>query len=362
VRVRGLQAHSEERTRAVPGSRVALNLVGVAHDEVGRGDAVVAAGAWHLCTVADAELRVLRDLDHDVSRRGAYLAYVGSAEIGVRIRVLGPTALAPGDVGAVRLHLDRPVPLVRGDRYVLREAGRSETVGGGTVLDVDPVLPANRAAPDGSVDRVVAERGWIEVDLLERLTGERRTADLGTWVVAPDARRATEERLRDAIGAAGPLGLDTAGLDDRERLVLETFDDIEVEEGRARPAAVADPLEGHWFVAALEREPFRPPPPDGVAADELRGLVRRGDVVRSDDGVYFADAAIAQAARAVAQLLERSPEGVTMSSVRDHLGTTRKYALPLMTLLDARGMTRRRGDVRIAGPRLPSAHEADTSG
>lgn len=362
VRVRGLQAHSEERARAVPGSRVALNLVGVGHDGVGRGDAIVAAGAWHQCTVADAELRVLEDLDHEVSRRGAYLAYIGSAEIGVRIRVLGPSALAPGDVGAVRLHLDRPVPLVRGDRYVLREAGRAETVGGGTVLDVDPVVRANRAAPDRSVDRVIAERGWVEVDVLERLTGERRAPDLGAWVVAPGARRAIEERLRDAIGAAGPLGLDIAGLDDRERLVLDTFDDVEVDEGRVRPAAVADPLDGHWFVAALEQDPFRPPAPDGVAPDELRGLVRRGDVVRGDDGVYFAGAAIEQAALVVADLLARSPEGVTLSAVRDRLGTTRKYALPLMSLLDARGMTRRRGDVRIAGPRLPSALDADTNG
>jgi selenocysteine-specific elongation factor len=47
------------------------------------------------------------------------------------------------------------------------------------------------------------------------------------------------------------------------------------------------------------------------------------------------------------------PDGVTVAEVRDALGTTRKHALPLLSLLDNRGATRRRDDVRIAGPRLP---------
>jgi selenocysteine-specific elongation factor len=56
----------------------------------------------------------------------------------------------------------------------------------------------------------------------------------------------------------------------------------------------------------------------------------------------------------IAELLARSPEGVTAAMVREALGTSRKYALPLLGHLDATGVTRRRGDVRVAGPRLPS--------
>ena len=54
-----------------------------------------------------------------------------------------------------------------------------------------------------------------------------------------------------------------------------------------------------------------------------------------------------------ARLLADQPAGFTMSDLREALGTSRKYAVPLATLLDARGVTRRREDVRIAGPRLP---------
>jgi len=55
----------------------------------------------------------------------------------------------------------------------------------------------------------------------------------------------------------------------------------------------------------------------------------------------------------IAGLLSAHPEGVTASTVRDALGTSRKHVIPLLALLDATGVTRRRGDLRVAGPRLP---------
>ncbi len=174
ARVRAVQSLGRDLDSIGPGNRVALNLVGVDHADLPRGHAVVRDGQWHVTTTVDASLDVLGSLDHDVSRRGAYLAYVGSGEHPVRVRVLGPGAIAPGARGAVRLHLPVGLPLVPGDRYVLRESGRDETVGGGEILDVAPVLRASRARPDRDVDRVVAERGWVEAAELARLTGVRR--------------------------------------------------------------------------------------------------------------------------------------------------------------------------------------------
>ena len=72
------------------------------------------------------------------------------------------------------------------------------------------------------------------------------------------------------------------------------------------------------------------------------------------EGVWFSPRAIEEAAGIVARLLADSPGGVTVAQVRDALGTTRKYILPLLAHLDATGVTRRRGDLRVAGPRLPA--------
>jgi selenocysteine-specific elongation factor len=354
VRVRGLQSHQREREVVGPGHRVAVNLSGVGHDRVGRGDAVVRPRQWTAATTIDCELRVLGTLDHEVSRRGAYQAYLGSGEHAVRLRVLGAEAIPPGSAGLVRLHLPAALPLLPGDRYVLRESGRGETVGGGEVLDVAPVLAAARARPTRSAERVVAERGWVQPEELDRLTGERRPATVGRWVVDPGALEQTTTRVRELVADAGPLGLDVAGLGERERAVLELLDDVTVTAGRARVSSRGsdDGLAAHPWVRALEADPFTPPPPSGVGRDELRELTRRGLVVERD-GCWFAASAVDEAARTVAELLTASPGGVTVSAVRDALGTSRKYLLPLLNHLDASGVTRRRGDVRVAGPRLP---------
>jgi len=353
VRVRGLQSLQRQQGRVGPGSRVAVNLSGISHDELSRGHALVRPAQWRPTRTFDASLQVLEGLDHPVSRRGAYQAYLGSGEHSVRLRVLGEEAIAPGKVGAVRLHLPVPVPLLPGDRFIVRESGRDETVGGGEVLDVAPVLAASKARPSRSVDRVVAERGWITAEDLERLTGDRREPNVGRWVVAPAARESALTELRAAIDGAGPLGVDRAGLTDRQRAVLPLLDGVVVEGGRVRPEAVGDPLAGHPYVAAVEASPFSPPEPSGVNRAELAELVRRGLVVERE-GVYFGPAAVDTAARRLAELLVEHPDGVTVAQVRDSLGTTRKHALPLLAHFDATGITRRRGDFRIGGPRLPA--------
>ena len=352
VRIRGLQSLYADRTKVGPGNRVAMNLSGVGHDEIGRGDVVVRDGDWHLTRTVDASLTVLDSLDHEVSRRGAHLVYLGSGEHPASIRILGPAALTPGETGHVRIHLPRPLPLLPGDRFILRDAGRAETVGGGEILDVDPVVAASRARPDRSVERVVAERGWVSVDHLELLTGERVAPTIGDWVVDPAALDATEQRLRQAVADADSVGLDLASLDDRDRLVIETLDGISIAGSHARPAGDDDPLADHPFVAALEACPFAPPDPDGVDRAQLRELVRRGEVVEQD-GVFFAAAAVDAAAAVVARLLAAAPDGFTVSEARTAFGNTRKHALPLLARLDQTGVTRRRDDLRIAGPRLP---------
>lgn len=352
VRVRALQNHHEARDDLPPGSRCAVNLAGVAHDDVQRGDVLVRPGQWHLTTVVDADLAVLDGLDHAVSRRGAFVAYVGAGEHPVRLRILGPDALEPGARGAVRLFLPEALPLLPGDRFVLRESGRAETVGGGEVLDVDPRERASRARPDRSVDRVVRERGWVNVDELERLTGERRDPDLGNWAVDPGALQESVAGLRERLEDAGPLGLDLALLDDRQRAVVELLDDAVVDGGHLRPADAVDTLADHPFLAALAAQPFAPPDPGDVDRGELREMVRRGTVVEQD-GVFFAASGVEAAARLAARLLADDPDGFTVSAFREAAGNTRKHTLPLLARLDGTGVTRRRGDLRIGGPRLP---------
>ncbi len=351
VRLRGLQSLHAERTKVGPGNRTAINLTGVSHDQLRRGDVLVRQGEWHETSVFDGRLSVLSSLDHDVSRRGAHLLYLGAGEHAVRIRILGD-AIAPGTTGNIRIYLPHALPLLPGDRFVLRESGRAETIGGGEILDVDPRTKASIASPDRSVDRVIAERGWVDAEELRLLTGEDREPDVGRWVVDPQALQAGIDDVRTKIEEAGGLGLETATLTDQQKATLALLTNVVVSGGRATTVEAIDPLEAHPYVNALIVGGFAPPDPDDIDRSELRELVRRGEVV-VEDGIYFAPEVIDAAAQLVADLLRAQPEGVTVSEVRTAMGNTRKHAMPLINRLDASGVTRRRENLRIAGPRLP---------
>jgi len=407
ARIRGLQNHGRSIGSALPGSRLAINLAGVSHDQLRRGQAVVKGGHWFPARVVDASLSVLAGLDHAVGRRGAYAAYIGSGEFPVRLRLLGRRdALTPGSTGYVRLWLwergeqSQPrtgLPLAPGDRYVLRDAGRWETVGGGEVLDVDPVRPLRSAQPSASppaeravpervvaecvvaervvaervvaervvAERVVAERGWVEADLLERLAGLPPGGALslgllvvgGRWVVDPGALKLAQAELRRSLETQTETsqgrGLPVANLDARARAVLATLPDVVITAGVATLVGAAAPPARSDLLDALSRAVLQPP--DLTAGDmaEARELARRGLVVEVG-GTWFTTAAVKAAAEELARLLGAHPEGVTVGQVRDALGITRKHAVPLLGYFDATGVTRRRGDVRIAGPRLPA--------
>ncbi len=161
VRIRSIQTAGSTVERIGPGNRVAVNLSGVDHHDLSRGDAVVESDRWHLTDRLDASLDVLASLDHDVSRRGAYVAYIGAGEHPVKLRVLGDEALAPGTTGAMRLFLPDPLPLLPGDRFILRESGRDETVGGGEILDIEPVMKCveSGSRSDDRAGRSVNEAG-----------------------------------------------------------------------------------------------------------------------------------------------------------------------------------------------------------
>lgn len=352
ARIRGLQTAGRPVDTLGPGNRVAVNLSGVDHRDLARGHAVVEPSRWRLTDRFDASLHVLGSLRHDVSRRGAFVAYVGSGEHAVRLRVLGTEMLAPDSDGSVRLFLPEALPLLPGDRFVLRESGRDETVGGGEVLDIDPVVRASQARPDRTIERVVHERGWVTVDDVEQLTGERVEPMVGDWLTTDDELSSMRALLVDRVTDAGPVGLDVAAFDERERAVLATLDEVVVDAGTARRADVVDPYADHPYLAGVLAGGFTPPQPDGVDRGELRELVRRGHVVVRD-GVHFHTETVDSAAVVAAQLLAAAPTGFTVAEFRDATGASRKYALPLVAELDARGVTRRRDDLRIAGPRLP---------
>jgi selenocysteine-specific elongation factor len=380
ARVRGIQSHHERLPRVEPGSRVALNLAGIDHQDVTRGDAVVRNGQWLPVDVVDAELRVLGADTMHGPRRRAFDVHVGSGQRRATMRVLDES----GRYG--RLRFDAALPLVPGDRVVLRSSARQATVGGAEVLDITPAprvagALARLALPLGQ--RLLAARPWLLVDELTRLGGcspraaQQLAVDLvaggaarpaGKWFVAAGeldrvvrGSVSAVEQFHDAEPTAA--GLDLASLArslgvDRPRL-RAALDAAGAEAGivierdvvrRAGHRSGAEQSEGRRLLDALEAEPFAPPAPTDIGAEPatIRALVRDGSAVELD-GVLFATSAVDDARRRVAAAVRERGE-LTVAEIRDLLGSTRKYVLPLVNRFDAEGVTRRRGDARVLGP------------
>lgn len=357
VRIRSLESHNHRLTAAEPGRRLAGNLVGVHHKRIGRGQAVIRGDQWHLTTCFDATLSVLSRPAHPVGRKGAYALHTGSGEFPVRLRLLRAEQIEPGMSGLVRVRLrtDGGIPLSPGDRYVLREAGRSETVGGGEVLDVEPILPASRAVPSRSVERVVSERGWVETEELFRLTGLRLAGTVGRWVVDAGRLVATQQDVLERCERSGSRGVDLAAFDARQRAVIaQGLDDVELKGGRVYLKGRTESglsRDGLRVLRVLESGGLSPPAFSLGDRGALRELERAGMAVQSEDA-WFAAKAIDDAISALGSLLTHRPEGFTVADARDYLGSSRRYILPLLGHLDSIGVTARRGNLRVAGRRL----------
>jgi selenocysteine-specific elongation factor len=139
VKMRGVQVHGQRQKEAVAGQRVALNLGGIEVEEIARGQNLVTPNAFVATRVADAVIDVLpgaKPIKHGARIR----FHQGTAEVIGRIVLVGPDrpSIATGSRGFVRVRLESPAVLARGDRYIIRSYSPPATIAGGLILDPAP--------------------------------------------------------------------------------------------------------------------------------------------------------------------------------------------------------------------------------
>ncbi len=148
ARVRGLQTHKQKIERALPGSRVAVNLSGVSKEQVPRGEVIALPGTLRPTVLVDVRLRMVRDLAKPLEHNQPVDFYCGAAEVEARTRLLGAESLGAGETGWVQLRLASPAAVQQGDRFILRQASPSRTLGGGTVVNPNPGRRWRRFRPE----------------------------------------------------------------------------------------------------------------------------------------------------------------------------------------------------------------------
>jgi selenocysteine-specific elongation factor len=391
ARVRSLQAHGRAVERSEPGQRTAVGLAGVPREAAGRGTVLVAAGEpWTPSTAIDVEVMLDSTAPRALVQRTRVRVLHGTAEILARVLPRGP--IVPGGRGLARLALEAPIVARGGDRFVIRSYSPVHTIGGGVVLD--PLPPLRRARwPDDlrAVDlssRVAAlvERrpAGLDARLLPVLLGSppadaraaaNRASGLrgaGDLVVTADllARLATRslEILRrhhreQPMERGMPLETLRRSLGAADSVVEVVLSDL-VQTGRMRrleglvalagfaPRAAGGEGAVTEIVTLLEEGGLTPP---SVAELERRtgrrdveGILRlaaaAGKVEAVERDRYYTRGVLD---RFVALLrADGSPEAIVPSELRQRLGISRKYLIPLLEWADAHGVTEWEGEVR----------------
>ncbi len=166
-RVRGLQAHGAKAETGEAGQRLAVNLQGIEHTDVERGDVVVPRELYRTTRAVDVRLNYLPSAPRQLRHRSTLRLHSTTYEVSAQVILFDRDTLQPGESGLAQLRLARPVLLLPGDPFVLRTYSPSATLGGGTVLD--PAPPRRRRRTTEAMELLTAIEEGDEGDQIGRM-------------------------------------------------------------------------------------------------------------------------------------------------------------------------------------------------
>jgi selenocysteine-specific elongation factor len=411
AKVRGLQVHNASVPEAIAGQRTAINLQGIDKVELERGNVLGRPGEFAPSFMLDAVLQHLSDAPRPLRHRARVRLHLGTSEIMGRVILLDRDELAPGEEAYVQLRLEAPAIALPRDRFVIRSYSPVQTIGGGMLLDVQPVKHRRGEAGLATHFQLLAEGSPEEIFLhhlkLARHQGLRlaeflaRTelsephvrqiaatlqraskvrvvnADMG-WYLHADALDALTKELQrylEAFHRQNPLKPNVSIEELRarvrglvERVYLMALDELRrqgmvvVERDRIRLATHQVALDDarERLLAEIEAEflaaGYQPP-----RAEELFDKLKVGKgqhkellQVLIDQGraVRLKDNVVFHRANlekveAILVQFLRDHREITPIEFKDLLGVSRKFAIPLLEYFDGQKVTIRVGDKRV---------------
>ena len=403
ARVRELQMHGKPAETAAPGQRVAVNLAGIETGDLHRGQCLVAESDAATVDRLWASVNILVEAAQPLKAERTVLVMLGTAEPEASAYPIEPTVISPGGEGLVELRLSAPIKARLGDHFVLRWPTPQVTIGGGTVLDVggtrhlkrDPQFIALlQRRRDGSLqtycETEIAKTGYARhagfldhapyshehvLAALHELEQSGRILLTPGWILdlasiehvraRVHAVLATAHRERPSVAGinlahlAEQIGIESEAMAELTRLleaegaIARTSDAYHLPSHQAQlPPEWSDESQQLW--RALTKDVFQPPLRNDLEALSANGRAIVGywvstqKVVAIGGGVIFPTETFSDIRQRVVTHFTKAQE-LSAAELRDMLGTTRKYAVPILEALDREGVTRRVGDVRVRG-------------
>ena len=400
ARIRGLQTHKRIETVAEPGTRVAANISGIDQNEIMRGEVLTSPGWLRSSEAFDVRLKVLPEAPKELRHNMFVTLHTGSSETVTKLRLLEGDVLEPGVSGWAQMKPESPLPVVKGDYFVIRS--NMTTLGGGSVVEPHAKRHRRRHKPtlqrletlelgtsEDIVFNTIESSGLtlIDVEFVVNLTNIEKPTVIAELSKLVSSHRivATSDQLEIAkffsenhwanlrgsvlawlkeFHAKFPLrgGVPREELRSRFALANTVYNDVIVmlvSEGVIKEQSSLVALETHVcslskdqeieaqrYVGILNANPFAPPTNQDLDQEIINYLIESGKVVRVSDGVIFAAESYDSMLDKVRTHIRLNGE-ISIADVRDMFSTSRKYSLALMDHMDQQQITRRVGDVRI---------------
>ena len=401
ARVRGLQSHKTKVDATDPGVRLAVNLSGLSKNEVERGEILTIPGWLKPTRRLDARLRMVNNAPHPLKHNQGVTFHLFTSEASARIRLLDANGLVAGQEGWVQILLEEPLPVVKGDFFVIRSS--EDTLGGGQIVDPNPrrryrrfdddVVERMMTLDQGSGEDIiisVAEQ-WGPCDLtalsqrsnlpreevsyrVAELTEDGHLISLGDFSNDGDAVVYSAQGwavIRSKITSALQLyhtqyplrqGVPTQEIRSRldlsqpvyqralvklveEGVVVDERQSLRLPDHEISLTPKMD-QEASEYLDSLRKNPYSPPSDQKINPELLGVLVDQDKVVRVGDGVIFDAVVYREMTGRIVQHL-KDHGNITVAEARTMFNTSRKYILPLLEHMDQQQITRRTGDERI---------------
>ncbi len=406
VRVRGVQVHGSAAEQAVAGQRTALNLAGVATDELARGMTLAPPNTLRATRGADVFLQMLPSA-RPLKDRARVHFHAFTTETMAEVVLIGEKTVAPGGAGYAQLRLADSTLLLPGDHFILRQFSPVMTIGGGVVIDAAPLarrrqhtatlefLRSIETGPDEEVllariDRrgnqalnthdAIAETGWPKHRMarpLQILLDRHQIYRAGEEFIAASPLGAAKKAALAQVTAyhnANPLvaGIGKEAL--REKLglgeavssavmaslvaekKLEIVGEVVRLPGRGvrmkEEESESKQVIETAFASAGLKVPALKDVLAGLKIDRVRSqkivtlLLRDRVLVKISEDLVFHHSALESLKRAVIALKPNTPK-IDVARFKDLTGVSRKYAIPLLEFLDRERVTQRVGDERV---------------
>lgn len=322
AKIRSIQVHGEETSKAFPGQRVAVNLPGIGKDEISRGEILAAAGSMECTMMADVRLRLLKSAHRSIKSGTRVHLYHGAAELVCKVILFDQEILNPGEEAVVQLRMEQTTAMKAGDHFVIRFYSPVETIGGGVVLNPNAVKRRRK-------QRKLEYMG----------TGPQQfgAAQAQNEISDTDIQKALQENQKDSfcpMGKKETTGSKAAGQTAKEIPVSTIF--LRLQELYLK-SGFTPPLTDEVKSAFSHEKDF---------SRIFFAMVRGGQLVRFDEKHYI-HCEIREKALNMACLIYEEKGVIQTGEFRDRLGLSRKCAITLLEGFDKERITVMENGTRV---------------